>query len=305
MEMKFDNEKGLVFNIQRFSVQDGPGIRTTVFVKGCPLSCEWCSNPESQELYQEVICLDRNCIGCGRCVEACPQDAITLGESGRLIDREKCDRCLICAEVCPSGAIEIAGRYMDVDEAMEEVAKDELFYRNSGGGVTVSGGEPLLQWQFVRALLKECKSKNFHTALDTSGYSPWNDMEEVLKYVDLVLYDVKLMDPAKHKEATGVDNEIILSNVAKVAQKKRTWLRYPVIPGFNDSESCAREIAAFASNIPIEKASLLPYHAFGAEKYERLGRIYSIEGVSPPTDEQLQGIASIFESFGLNVTVGY
>lgn len=249
--------------------------------------------------------MDRNCIRSGKCVEACPQDAITLGESGRLIDRKKCDRCLMCAQICPSGAIETVGRYMDKYEVMEEVSKDELFYRNSGGGVTVSGGEPLLQWLFVKELLKECKNRHFHTALDTSGCSPLNDMEEVLKYVDLLLYDVKMMDSNKHEEVTGVDNKIILSNVAKVAQKQRTWLRYPVIPGFNDSESCAREIAAFASDIPFEKVSLLPYHAFGAEKYERLGRVYSLEGVSTPTDEQLQEISSIFESFGLDVTIGY
>lgn len=297
--------KGLVFNIQRFSVHDGPGIRTTVFVKGCPLRCAWCSNPESQEAYQEIIRLDRSCIRCGQCVEACPRGAIILGEFGRVIDREKCDRCLMCAEVCPSRAIETVGRYMDVAEVMEEVGKDELFYRNSDGGVTISGGEPLLQWQFVQTLLKECKHRSFHTALDTSGYSTWKAVEEVLKYVDLVLYDIKLIDPAKHREATGVDNEIILANVAKVAQKKRTWLRYAVIPGFNDSETCAEDIAVFASSISIEKVSLLPYHAFGAEKYERLGRVYSLEGVSTPTDGQLQEISSIFESFGLDVTIGY
>lgn len=297
--------KGLVFNIQRFSVHDGPGIRTTVFIKECPLRCEWCSNPESQAPYPEIICLDRNCIRCGKCVEACPQHAITLRESGKEIDREKCDRCLLCAQACPSGAIQTVGKYMDIAEVMEEVTKDELFYRNSGGGVTVSGGEPLSQPEFVCGLLKECKVKNYHTALDTCGHAPWSSIEKLLIYLDLVLYDIKLMDSIKHKEATGAGNETILANAAKVAQKKRTWLRYPVIPGFNDSETCAREIALFASNIPVEKVSLLPYHALGAEKYVRLGGVYSLDGISPPTDEQLQEIASIFESFGLDVTIGY
>jgi len=297
--------KGLIFNIQRFSIHDGPGIRTTVFMKGCPLQCQWCSNPESQQASPEILTLDRNCIKCGKCVEACPQDAITMTESGRSIDRNKCDRCLECALVCPAEAIQIVGKYMRIDEVISEVVKDRIFYQNSGGGVTVSGGEPLLQWEFVRELLRKCKARNLHTVLDTSGYAPWKVIEEVLRYTDLVLYDVKLLDSARHQAATGVTNEIILANAAKVARSKRTWLRYAVIPGFNDSESCTREIAAFASSLPFEKVSLLPYHAMATQKYERLGREYTCEGISPPTSEHLKQIAQIFESSGVNITIGY
>jgi len=198
--------KGLIFNIQRFSIHDGPGIRTTVFLKGCPLTCKWCSNPESQKSYPEILTVDRKCIRCGRCAESCSQEAITLDESGRRLDWQKCNLCMECAANCPSGAIEAVGRYLTVDEVVAEVEKDRLFYQNSGGGVTVSGGEPLLQWEFALNLLKECKVRNLHTALDTSGCAPWDVMERVIEHVDLVLYDIKDMHSAKHKAITGVAN---------------------------------------------------------------------------------------------------
>jgi pyruvate formate lyase activating enzyme len=300
-----ENSKGLVFNIQRFSIHDGPGIRTTLFMKGCPLKCKWCSNPESQASYPEIFTLDRNCIGCGKCVEVCPKGAITLDESGRRIDREKCDRCLICTEVCPSEAIVTAGAWKDVHEVLEELQKDALFYRNSGGGITVSGGEPLLQWKFVCDVFKACGEKNFHRALDTSGCAPWDVVEKVIEDVDLVLYDIKMIDPDKHKQATGVSNEIILSNAEEVARRKKTWLRYAVIPGFNDSETCAKEIAEFASTLPIEKVSLLPYHGLGSQKYDRLARENFLRDVVPPSHEQLQGIGKIFEACGLDITIGF
>jgi pyruvate formate lyase activating enzyme len=274
-------------------------------MKGCPLRCQWCSNPESQESYPEIMTIDRKCIKCGKCVEICPEKAITLDESGRRVDRRRCDGCLKCALICPTGAIEIVGKYLNVDQVMAEVLRDDLFYRNSEGGVTISGGEPFLNWQFALELLKRCKAKNIHTALDTCGYAPWIMMEKVLGYVDLVLYDIKLIDSAKHQEATGVTNEIILANAKRVTREKRTWVRYAVIPGFNDSESCAREIARFSSFLHPEKVSLLPYHALGVQKYERLGRIYCLNGVSPPANEYLQQTAEIFESFGLKITIGY
>ena len=300
-----DSTRGLVFNIQHFSIHDGPGIRTTVFMKCCPLRCPWCSNPESQEYHPEIMTVDRNCIKCGKCAEVCHQGAITLDESGRTIDREKCDNCLMCSQVCPTGAIETAGSYMDIDKVMTEIEKDEIFYRNSGGGMTISGGEPLMQWKFVLELFKECKTKGFHTALDTSGYAQWNVMEKVVEYADLVLHDIKLIDSTQHETATGVANDIIMANTEKVARRKRTWLRYAVVPGFNDSESCAREIAAFASRVQPEKVSLLPYHALGAQKYEKLGRAYSLNGVLPPSNERLHHIARVFQSSGVDVTIGF
>lgn len=301
--MATDN-KGVVFNIQRFSIHDGPGIRTTVFMKGCPLVCEWCSNPESQRGQPEIMTVDRKCIGCGKCVEICPKGAITLDESGRSIEREKCDLCMECAAACPSGAIEAAGRHVTVGNVVEEVERDRPFYRNSGGGVTISGGEPLLQWEFTREVLKTCKERDLETALDTSGHAPWEVVEQVLKYVDLALYDLKYIDSSRHKKDTGVTNEVILHNAERVSSAVRTWIRFPVIPGCNDSDGEVRKIAEFASKLPIEKVSILPYHGLGGQKYERLGRVYPLEGVIPPSQERLEHIAGVFESFGLKATVG-
>lgn len=300
-----EKTKGLIFNIQRFSLHDGPGIRTTVFMKGCPLSCQWCSNPESQHSFPEIMTVDRSCIGCGQCAAVCDTGAIRITEQGRKLDREKCDLCLSCTEVCPGGGLVAAGVWKDVEEIVAEVQKDEAFYRNSGGGVTVSGGEPLLQWPFVRELCKECKKRGFHTALDTSGCAPWDAIEKVLSYVDLVLYDIKEVDPKKHEEGTGVTNELILANATRLSKRTRTWLRYAVIPGFNDSKASARRIAEFASDLPFEKVTLLPYHGLGSQKYERLGRAYRFNGVAPPDPTTMQEIASIFKSYGMEVTVGY
>ena len=192
---------GLVFNIQRFSLHDGPGIRTTVFLKGCPLRCKWCSNPESMNSYVEIMTQDIKCIKCNRCVEVCPQRAISIVHGQKKIDWEKGNLCLECAKVCSSGAIELVGKLMSVDEVVAEIERDRLFYLNSGGGVTFSGGEPLNQWEFV---LKACKDKGINTALDTTENDPWDIFKKVLDYCDLVLYDLKHPDSIKHKEGTGV-----------------------------------------------------------------------------------------------------
>ena len=301
---KVTGKRGLLFNIQRFSIHDGPGIRTTVFMKGCPLVCAWCSNPESQRGQPEIMTVDRKCIGCGKCVEICPQEAIELDESGRKIDREKCNLCMECATACPSGAIEAVGRYMTVGDVVAEAERDRPFYRNSGGGVTISGGEPFLQWEFTREVLKECKKRDLATALDTSGYAPWDVVEQVLEYVDLALYDLKYIDSSRHKEDTGVANKLILQNAEKVSGAVRTWIRFPVIPGHNDSDLEVEMIAEFSSRLPIEKVSVLPYHGMGAQKYERLGRVYPLEGVTPPSQEHLEDICKVFDSFGLEATVG-
>jgi pyruvate formate lyase activating enzyme len=299
-----DDSKGLVFNIQKFSIHDGPGIRTTVFMKGCSLKCKWCSNPESINPYPEIMTYDIRCIGCRKCEEACLAGAISFSEKGREIDWVKCDLCLECASVCPSKAIERTGTYMTVNEVLKKVEQDSIFYQNSGGGVTVSGGEALGQWEFVRELFKRCKERSIHTALDTTGNAPWRNMEEVLEYVDLVLYDCKHMDALEHKEGTGVENGLILENAERVASSVRTWLRLPLIPDYNDSKSNIRKFAEFASRINVEKVSVLPYHGLGGSKYPKLGRVYLMEEKAPPDEEGLKKVKETIESFGLEVHVG-
>jgi pyruvate formate lyase activating enzyme len=295
---------GLVFDIQKFSLHDGPGIRTTVFMKGCPLACGWCSNPESISPDREIMTYDVRCIRCGKCAEACPAGAITFTAKGREIDWEKCDRCLDCALACPAKAIECVGDYMTVDEVVAKVEQDRIFYDNSGGGMTVSGGEPLVQWAFVAQVLEECRGKGIHTALDTSGMAPWKNMEKVIEQVDLVLFDIKHMDTGMHEKGTGVGNETILENARKVAQKARIWIRIPLIPGFNDSKSNLTRVADFANEIGAEKVSLLSYHSLGSSKYPKLGRTYQMEDTPLPDEEEIEKAKKTFESRGLKVDIG-
>ncbi len=295
---------GLVFNIQRFSVHDGPGIRTTVFMKGCPLHCRWCSNPESINPYSEVMVSDSRCILCGRCAEVCPQKAIKLNKI-RKIDRLRCDLCLKCADVCPTGAIKTIGQFMTIHEVLSEIMRDELFYQNSGGGVTISGGEPLMQWRFVRNLLKGCQLEGIHTALDTSGYASKAILEEVLEYVDLCLYDIKHTDTESHRRGTGRRSRRIIENFYLTAKSVRTWLRVPVIPGYNDSEENIVSLIRLAKEGDVEKISLLPYHEYGKTKYKQLGRIYRLGHLRPPSNNYLERLQKRFQDDQVNMTIGY
>ena len=246
------------------------------------------------------------CNRCGKCVDVCPLEAIVLDKDGVHIDRERCDLCVKCVDICHAGAISRVGKNMDVEEVIQEASKDELFYRNSGGGVTISGGEPLYQEEFTLALLKECKAKGLHTAIDTCGYGRWEVLDKILEYTDLVLFDIKHLDPEMHRKATGVGNELILKNLQRIAKRgKKVWIRVPVIPGYNSQESHLRKLAEFATTIAAEKVSLLGYHEWGKSKYEALGVDYPLKDVKPMTEDQLQDLKEIVESCGPRVTLNY
>ncbi|MFX1350077.1 MAG: glycyl-radical enzyme activating protein, partial [Promethearchaeota archaeon] len=240
--------EGIIFNIQRYSIHDGPGIRSTVFLKGCPLKCKWCSNPESINPYPEIFLRGEKCNQCGKCLDACLPEAIILSKNSIQINRDKCNLCMKCVSACSLGAINHIGRKVTVNEVVSEVMRDELFYNNSGGGVTISGGEPLYQIDFTLNLLREFKKRSLHTSIDTTGYAKWEEIEKILDYVDLVLFDIKHLNSEMHQMGTGVKNELIVNNLNRILKKrKKVWIRIPVIPDFNDSNQFMRELAEFLS----------------------------------------------------------
>jgi len=298
--------RGTVFNIQRYSIHDGPGIRTTVFLKGCPLLCLWCSNPESQNFQPEIAHRDSLCTECDRCVDVCSPQAISLGNKSISIDRKLCTSCAKCVEVCTPGALKVFGEKMSATEVFEQVKRDEEFYRNSGGGVTVSGGEPLSQPDFVAALFNLCREQGIDTCIDTSGYASIKALEKVLPYTSLVLFDVKLTDPVAHRKWTGRSNETIIRNLGLVVKKGvPVVIRVPLIAGINDSDEELRNIARLAAGSlkKPSKVELLPYHRFGMGKYQMLDRKYQLEELTTQTDAQIQRARQIFESFGLECEV--
>lgn len=298
-------EKGLIFNIQKFSVHDGPGIRTTVFMKGCPLRCLWCSNPESQSFLPELLVREINCKGCGACAGVCPQRAITFTKkTGRIIDRQKCDQCLLCVQSCLYGSLIQCGQFSSVTAVLDEVLQDKIFYKNSGGGVTISGGEPLSQSRFVGDLLAECKKEGVHTTLETAGQCSWNDMERVLRFVDLILFDIKHLDADKHLKATGLKNNILLENLQRAARRNTIWLRVPLIAAFNDSADHIKKIAALGKDVGAQKISLLPYHEGGKSKCRQLGMPYGFPDGKAPADRQINKLKKIIEQAGMAVSVG-
>lgn len=298
--------KGLVYNIQRYSIHDGPGIRTIVFLKGCPLRCIWCCNPESQFTSQEVIFNPMKCIGCGRCLEVCPTGTAELYLKEDYFGAKRlCNNCGKCVEVCPSSARELIGNYMSLDEIMKEIENDIPFYRNSGGGVTLSGGEPLIQASFVSLLLKKCQEKGINTAVETAGYVKWENFKKVIQYVDIWLYDIKHLNNKKHKELTGVGNELILENISKIAAlKKEIIIRVPIISDCQDSLEEVESIAEFARSLKIKEVHLLPYHRLGESKYSQLGRNYKLKGITPPTESSIFRLKEIVELYNLKVYVG-
>lgn len=291
---------GTIFNIQRYSLHDGPGIRTTLFLKGCPLQCWWCHNPEGISLSPELIWHRHKCLGCTACVRVCPRDALFFTQAGLSYDREKCDFCSRCVEECPAEAVELAGQIMTPLEVMAEVEKDRIFFKQSGGGVTISGGEPLAQPQFLMALLKLLKSEGIHTAVDTSGYGRWHDLEQVSHLTDLFLFDLKLMDDRLSRKFTGKSNHLILENLRKLARKHdNIQIRVPLIPGVNDDAENLKAIGQFVRSLGINKMSIHPYHHIGSAKYEKLGRHYRLPHLKPPAAEDVARARECLERQGL------
>ncbi len=281
-------KKGLVFNIQKYSVHDGPGIRTIVFLKGCPLSCRWCSNPESQRLEPELAFNPGRCLTfskCTRCLQACLRGAIIREADDSLrIDRTLCDGCpKNCAQACPSQGLIVYGEERSVDDVLKVVEQDAAFYTRSSGGMTLSGGEPLLQADFALALLREARRRRIKTAVETCGMVPWKTMEAAAQYLNYVLYDIKHMDSAVHQEQTGRPNEAILDNFRRLAgleAETPILVRTPVIPGFNDSEEAIAAIAEFVRPYPNARFEMLPYHRLGTQKYLFLDRVPPMEEVT-------------------------
>lgn len=295
---------GLVFDIQRYALHDGPGIRTLVFLKGCPLHCAWCQNPESLDPRPEIGFLAVKCIECGACFDACPQDAIDLESDGRII-RDRCDRCGLCVDECVAEALSVIGEEYTVDRLLAEVERDRAFYEQSGGGVTLSGGEPLRQRRFLAALLPRLKAAGLHTAIETCGHFVWADVEALLHDVDLVYFDLKLMDRDAHKNATGVDNRVILENARRlVGEDLEVVFRCPLIPGYSATETNVQALVDFLLSLGQDRVHLLPYHSLGEGKLQRIDSPLPPLELPPLAQAEIEDIAAQFEFAGIHTVIG-
>jgi pyruvate formate lyase activating enzyme len=299
--------KGRVFDIKRYSIHDGPGIRTTVFLKGCALRCLWCHNPESIDPGPELMHWPGRCARCSACVKACPLAAVSNDPAGAVvIDRIRCDLCGKCAEACLSDAMQIVGREMSVDDVVAEVERDRVFYDQSGGGVTLSGGDPLVQSNFAEALIDACRSRGIRIAVDTAGMSPDGVLDRLAAKADLVLYDLKCMDEGRHREFTGVSNVPILDNLKRLAAAgTEVWVRIPLVRGVNDDDdNIGRTIAFVRSLGTIRRVGILPYHSGGLEKARRIGRESHFRKFDTPTEGRVPEIEAAFREAGFEVRRG-
>jgi pyruvate formate lyase activating enzyme len=299
-------KKGTIFNIEKYAIHDGPGIRTTVFFKGCPLRCWWCHNPEGLNSRRELVFRESRCVGCGECIKSCSKKALSLTSSHVALNRESCDECGACAQVCSSEALSIVGKEMSVEETIKEIERDRAFYEESEGGVTFSGGEPLLQPSFLNAILRECNERNIHTTLDTSGYASQEVVNRICDKVNLYLYDIKTMDDQNHKKYTGVSNKLILQNLERLAKNgSDIAISLPIIPRINDDETNILRTGEFISSLrSVKYVSLLAYHKTGVDKYKNLGRSYRLEETQSPRSEKMEIIKKKLEAFGLKVKIG-
>lgn len=298
---------GMIFDIKRYAIHDGPGIRTTVFLKGCPLNCLWCHNPEGKSAGQEFMWWEKRCIGCRDCQEACAKNAISFSDDSLILDVGECDFCGACLAVCHSQALELIGKELTVSQLMREIEKDVAFYDESGGGVTFSGGEPLMQPVFLRSLLEACEEREIHTAVDTCGYVDSKILLDIGDLADLFLYDLKVIDDKKHIEFTGVPNKLILENVKKLSEiGHRVIVRFPLIPSVNDEKTGILELGTFVSSLRnVKELHILPYHKAGVEKAKRLKKQQEPLFVShPPSAERLSEIVEMLTDFGLKIQVG-
>lgn len=295
---------GLIFDIQRFSLHDGPGIRTIIFLKGCPLHCSWCANPESQLPHPEIIYNEEICIQCGTCIDVCPHRAVVKKNNQIVMIRSLCQHCGNCSQNCPTKAMQLKGEKMSIDQIINIVEKDKEFYKTSRGGVTISGGEPLFQANFLKKLLEECHIRGLHTVVETAGFASWSSIKAIIPYTDIFFYDLKIMNNDKHLQYTGVQNDLILNNLTKLQKEtNQIVIRIPVIPGINDDDENVSLLTNFLKKIRFKKIDLLPYHFYGEKKYKMLGRSYALNFLEKPTKNAISQYRNRLRKHGFKVEI--
>ncbi|MCL5070615.1 MAG: glycyl-radical enzyme activating protein [Actinobacteria bacterium] len=302
----YTSEKATIFNIQKFSVHDGPGIRSVIFLKGCPLRCQWCANPESINGYSELMFYQDKCIGCKKCLSTCKNNAIQLVDGKLEFERDLCKNCGRCAKTCYADARKIIGQERGVESVKAEINEDMVFFKNSDGGITFSGGEPLLWPGFVRKLAEFYKNLEISVAIETCGFVPWKNFQKIIAYVDLVMFDLKFIQAKKHFKYLGCSNELIINNLFKISKYAETIVRMPIIPSINDSKEDIQATGKFLLSFSdrIKRVEILPYHNWARNKYEGLGRKYLLNDIKTPSNEYMKSIKEILEKYGLQIQIG-